>query len=57
MSYTDTQLELMVCEIDESGADLNDWELDFISSLIDDEVKVFSIRQAAKIEEIYAEKL
>ena len=55
MEYTDTQLEEMVREIDESGENLYGWNLDFITSLVDDEVKVFSIAQQEHIERIYNE--
>lgn len=55
MQYTDTQLEEMVQEIDDSGAYLKDWDFDFITGLIDREVKVFSIAQQDQIERIYSE--
>lgn len=53
---SDKQAARMLKEIDEEGEGLTDWEIDFVSGLIDGGVTQFTRYQRDKIEEIHEER-
>lgn len=52
-----TELRRLVRAIDEDGKGLTDWEVNFISEMIDRDVRHFSSKQADKIRKIYDERV
>lgn len=44
-------------EIDTEAADLTDWELEFVSDLIDRRVRTFTPKQAGLIRRIHRERM
>lgn len=46
-----------VRRIDEEGEDLTEWEIDFISSLVDEPPENYSRKQKDKIEQLFKEKV
>jgi len=51
------ELRRMVDEIDEKGEDLTNWEVGFISDIIDRDIKKFSPKQCKYIKEIYEKRV
>lgn len=47
----------LLLDIDARGEDLTDWEIDFISKLIDSSTETFTQNQAAKIREIHERRV
>ena len=47
----------MAQEIDRGGLGLTDWEVDFISNLLDEDPEFLTQGRADKIEEIYEERV
>jgi hypothetical protein len=54
---TNEQLLDMLREIDRLGMDLTDWEVGFVSDLLDDGVERFTPRQAECIERIWLDRV
>ena len=55
--WTDEDFVEAVNEIDNCGEDLSEWEIEFISSLINGDWKHFTDKQKEQIVRIYEEKL
>lgn len=51
------ELVEMLLEIDENGEDLTDWEKEFVSNLVDEEVTWFTPKQERQIRRIHEEKV
>lgn len=56
-SHSNSELLTLLEEIDDAGEDLSEWEVSFVSDLIDRQVKIFTERQAAVIRRIHEERL
>lgn len=59
MHHDDEQRELryMVEDIDQKGSGLTDWEVKFISGIIDRDVKTFTPKMKAQIERMHTKLL
>ncbi len=53
---THEEITRIINEIDRDGLFLTDWEVDFISDLIDRPRSIFTVKQEAKILIIYNER-
>lgn len=47
----------LIFDIDENGEDLTRWEIDFISDLVDRDVRQFTKKEGRKIRQIYRERV
>ena len=51
--YTQKEILDLLIEVDEKATGLNDWEIKFISDLVDNPPNHFSDKQIKKIQELY----
>lgn len=54
--YDQEEIREMLHDIDEHAEGLNEWEVGFVSDLIDKNVKKFTEKQSEKISQIYNKK-
>tara|TARA_Y100000589_G_scaffold255159_1_gene244124 strand:+ start:2251 stop:2427 length:177 start_codon:yes stop_codon:yes gene_type:complete len=57
MHIDHAQLYTLVREIDACGIDLTDWEIEFISNLIDKDIHTFTPKQAERIYKIEEDRM
>jgi hypothetical protein len=57
MTIDHDKLYTLVREIDACGIDLTDWEIEFISNLIDKDIHTFTSKQAERIYKIEEDRM